>query len=1535
MDPKLLMSTKNQLRSHDSAWDGPQILTESKIQQYLGIPQSKRSTILRSFFLHFQGVEEMVDDKEVGGGEKKDTGPSTTGNEKKKRPGIISRIWNGLFRLHGDDFEKRLQYISKEEASVLSRMSRRSQSWRRTIRHLIIFSVIFEVIAVGYAIATTRSMNMNWKMRAIKVLPMFLLPALSSAAYSTFVSFTRMCDRRDQKILERLRAERQAKIDELKEKTNYYITQQLIQRYDPDPAAKAAAATVLASKLGADSGLKVYVGDESSLGAPTTGKSHDVELVQSSGLRNRKQVRSRSSSPGAITPDHSDQQSVSSGGTEQTQISELNQPVVVEHHQPQSSSTQDEGWIARIAALLVGEDPTQSYALICGNCHMHNGLARKEDFPYITYYCPHCHALNKPKQTDERVSGSISPNMVSPKADIGESVQNASCSAGDSLRGTSVSERVWLRSRMSRPTTRSKNKRHRQGDDSANISEIWRKIHNTGVVTDDDINQLYMIWKPVCSGCRVNAKDNPNCFCALVPPPNGTRKSGLWQKMSDILENLGPDPSKDLRASVDSPAGLTNLGATCYANSILQCLYMNKAFREGIFSVEPDVLQQQPVLDQLLRLFVQLHISKMAFIDSSPFVKTLELDNGVQQDSHEFLTLLLSLLERCLSHCKVSKARTIVQDLFRGSVSHVTTCLRCGKDSEASAKMEDFYELELNIKGLKSLDESLNDYLSTEDLNGDNQYLCESCNTRVDATRSIKLRTLPPVLNFQLKRCVFLPKTTTKKKITSAFSFPSELDMRTRLSEPSQFELIYDLSAVLIHKGTAVNSGHYIAHIKYENSGQWWEFDDEHVTNLGRHPFGEGSSTSTTKSAKNDPVHSESSESKISISNGNGSDPIQSLSSQSSAVGIVETFSSSDAYMLMYNLRRTRTSEKGNMVNGANEKKRESDVAAAQDSFSLVSHLFDEIQNMNASYLEACKKYNESKEAELSHITERRQEVRSILSEAPVQPLEKPFYLVSSDWLRQWAENVTPTTLDNTTIQCSHGKVPVSKVNLMKRLSCKAWEMLLSKYGGGPTLSDSDCCWDCLIDGARSVVSADTYRDRRESMKQLARGILDGNCLDGKYYISRPWLQQWWKRKVLDAPSEADAGPTASICCPHGQLIPEQATGAKRVLVPENFWLFLYEDALSVKPDDALGCPTFPSDSSQCSQCSDELSEVACMEDSLRLVKQMQRQNHEKLFQAKSMPLLLNCKYFLLPSSWILKWRNYVNPAVKNSDKPEALDGVIDSLMCEKHSLFVQKPPELFYRRGAIIQRESSGVGLTIISESDWKCFCEEWGGTEAKGISATIENDKDSENILGGSSKEMPISEDQLTAFDKGNNEGGTIQIVIKTCPEVCESCIGERQSCELMQKLNYYNEDISVILVRGKEVPRSILEASKGSVETDRRVSKRSRKTKNGSSINLKVSASTSLYQLKMMIWESFGVVKENQILQKGDKTIEIDDDNAVLADLNIFAGDQIIVRDSEIHENRDIADEICDEKMDVQHTEEGFRGTLLTANISSQVV
>lgn len=142
----------------------------------------------------------------------------------------------------------------------------------------------------------------------------------------------------------------------------------MLQRYDPDPAAKAAAATVLASKLGVDSGLKVYLGDDSQLNA-STGKSNDVELVQSSGLRNRKESHTRSNSEGSTKMHRLERSCEGSEGPATPESKQL----VVNHYNPQGSMVRDGGWIARISALLVGEDPPQSYALICGNCHMHNG----------------------------------------------------------------------------------------------------------------------------------------------------------------------------------------------------------------------------------------------------------------------------------------------------------------------------------------------------------------------------------------------------------------------------------------------------------------------------------------------------------------------------------------------------------------------------------------------------------------------------------------------------------------------------------------------------------------------------------------------------------------------------------------------------------------------------------------------------------------------------------------------------------------------------------------------------------------------------------------------------------------------------------------------------------------------------------------------------------------------------------------------------------------------------------------------------------
>jgi hypothetical protein len=51
--------------------------------------------------------------------------------------------------------------------------------------------------------------------------------------------------------------------------------------------------------------------------------------------------------------------------------------------------------VDKILDFLVGDGPSNRYALICRRCSSHNGMALKEEFEFISFNCCYCSFFNQ------------------------------------------------------------------------------------------------------------------------------------------------------------------------------------------------------------------------------------------------------------------------------------------------------------------------------------------------------------------------------------------------------------------------------------------------------------------------------------------------------------------------------------------------------------------------------------------------------------------------------------------------------------------------------------------------------------------------------------------------------------------------------------------------------------------------------------------------------------------------------------------------------------------------------------------------------------------------------------------------------------------------------------------------------------------------------------------------------------------------------------------------------------------------------------
>ncbi|XP_068803827.1 ubiquitin carboxyl-terminal hydrolase 40 isoform X5 [Struthio camelus] len=284
-------------------------------------------------------------------------------------------------------------------------------------------------------------------------------------------------------------------------------------------------------------------------------------------------------------------------------------------------------------------------------------------------------------------------------------------------------------------------------------------------------------------------------------------------------------------------SGIKNQGGTCYLNSLLQTLLFTPEFREALFSLGPEELgtlddtgkpdaKVRIIPLQLQRLFAQLLLLDQQAASTTDLTESFGWNSNEemrQHDVQELNRILFSALETSLVG---TSGHDIINRLYHGIVVNQIVCKECKNVSE---RQEDFLDLTVAVKGVAGLEEALwNMYVEEEYFENDNLYRCGACDKLVEASKSAKLRKLPPFLTISLLRFNFDFEKRERYKETSCYTFPIQINLRPfcEQTELDDSEYMYELFSVIIHKGGCYG-GHYHVYIRDVDELGNWQLQEE------------------------------------------------------------------------------------------------------------------------------------------------------------------------------------------------------------------------------------------------------------------------------------------------------------------------------------------------------------------------------------------------------------------------------------------------------------------------------------------------------------------------------------------------------------------------------------------------------------------------------------------------------------------------------------------------------------------------------------
>ena len=305
---------------------------------------------------------------------------------------------------------------------------------------------------------------------------------------------------------------------------------------------------------------------------------------------------------------------------------------------------------------------------------------------------------------------------------------------------------------------------------------------------------------------------NVTAYIRIIKDPTGV----LWHSFHNY-------DSKKVTGFV----GLRNQGATCYLNSLVQSLYFTNAFRKAIYQIPTEDEEASPSSAYTLQRHLYLLQTSMEAVTTNELTKSFGWQTRYTFQQQDVQELSRKLMERMEIKMKGTDAEKVLEKIFAGKTKTYISCVNVDYES---SRVEDFWDIQLNVSGNADLDASFRDYIQVEMMDGENKYFAEGHGLQ-DAKKGIIFESFPQVLHLQLKRFEYDFNRNAMMKVNDRHEFPETFDASPYLSENADRSepWIYKLHGALIHSGD-LDAGHYYAFLKPTKDGHWYKFEDDRVT---------------------------------------------------------------------------------------------------------------------------------------------------------------------------------------------------------------------------------------------------------------------------------------------------------------------------------------------------------------------------------------------------------------------------------------------------------------------------------------------------------------------------------------------------------------------------------------------------------------------------------------------------------------------------------------------------------------------------------